>query len=747
MGSRQIGNYRVIEYVGSGGFGSVFKAEDVNSPGRIVAIKELHKKHTRSTVIKQRFFQEALAMARLDHPNLPRLYTFGEDNGCYYLVMEFVSGSPLNEELEDKGPFTPERAVPIVTQVLEAVGYAHKNGVIHRDLKPDNIILVRDKLVSEKDSILVKVLDFGIAKMVGGENLTMTGEGFGTPSYMSPERILGRSELDLRTDIYSVGIILYEMLTGAVPFQTSSTDPALFWAEMRRLHETEPIPPLTQYGVSPELEGIIRKATAKRIEDRYSTAEEMLVALRGGQATASLLLFTSPGSADVFVDKIQRGTSDQERGRLLVEGLTPGLHSVRVARAGYEPYKIDMVLEANRRTDLQVQLPARSTVAIPRFDDVQSDAGTSKISTGDDAKTAMLVLESLPAGSSVAFAGGQRIRAGEDGRATVALGPGTHEIEVTDPSGGSKRKTVTITDQELGSFKTVAMDPAPRPTTAAPEYAPTNASVYAPPEPVQKRARAAAPIASPAAAVVVKRSTGKLVAALISVGIFAALAVAAIIVIRGPGKAPQQQAAVDANAAALVPTPSQTPEPQPSADQSAGPASPAPTPNTNKNAVASKDEQKKQNTQVALKPIEEETPKPSRNPHETSQLSVPATPTPTPVVTRPIDEADTEGGTCLIVIVTGPAGNAVPGARVAVTDEPSVYQGMTGPNGRWRRCGLTPGHRVMVRVFKGGNMIGAKQDVLTAGRNFIGVQIQQTADPYSESSRPGRKPGLWQRQP
>jgi serine/threonine protein kinase len=732
MGSRQIGNYRVIEYVGSGGFGSVFKAEDVNSPGRIVAIKELHKKHTRSTVIKQRFFQEALAMARLDHPNLPRLYTFGEDNGCYYLVMEFVSGSPLNEELEDKGPFTSDRAVPIITQVLDAVGYAHKNGVIHRDLKPDNIILVR-----EKDSIVVKVLDFGIAKMVGGENLTMTGEGFGTPSYMSPERILGRSELDLRTDIYSVGIILYEMLTGAVPFQTSSTDPALFWAEMRRLHETEPIPPLTQYGVSAELEAIIRKAAAKRIEDRYSTAEEMLVALRGGQATASLLLFTSPGSADVFVDNIQRGTSDEERGRLLVEGLIPGLHNVRVARTGYEPYKIDMVLEANRRTDLQVQLPARSTVAIPRFDDAQPDASTSKISTGNDAKTAMLVLESLAAGSSVAFAGGQRVLAGEDGRATVPLGLGTHELEVTDPSGGSKRKTVTITDQELGSFKTVAIDPAPGQTGAAP---------YAQPEPVQKGKWTAAPV-TPPAAMAVKRSTGKVIAAVISVGIFAALAVAAIIVIRGPGKARQQQAAIDAKAAALAPTPSQTPEPQPSAGLSAGAASPAPTPNTNKNAAAPKDEQKKENPQAALKPIEEGTPKPGRNPHEASPLLVRPTPTPTPVLTRPIDEADTEGGTCLIVIVTGPAGNAVPGARVAVTDEPSLYQGMTGPNGRWRRCGLTPGHRVMVRVFKGGNMIGAKQDVLTAGRNFIGVQIQATADPYSESSRPGRKPGLWQRQP
>jgi serine/threonine protein kinase len=100
MSSRRIGNYQITDYIGSGGFGSVFKAEDVNTPGRVVAIKELHKKHTRNQVIKQRFFQEAVAMARLDHPNLPRLYTFGEDNGSYYLVMEFIDGVPMDKWLK-----------------------------------------------------------------------------------------------------------------------------------------------------------------------------------------------------------------------------------------------------------------------------------------------------------------------------------------------------------------------------------------------------------------------------------------------------------------------------------------------------------------------------------------------------------------------------------------------------------------------------------------------------------------------
>src|SRR5262249_57620227 len=115
MGSRQIGNYRVIEYVGSGGFGSVFKAEDISSPGRVVAIKELHKKHTRSTVIKQRFFQEALAMARLDHPNLPRLYTFGEDNGSVLLSMWFLYGPPFREETTSKNPTPPHPPLPPTT--------------------------------------------------------------------------------------------------------------------------------------------------------------------------------------------------------------------------------------------------------------------------------------------------------------------------------------------------------------------------------------------------------------------------------------------------------------------------------------------------------------------------------------------------------------------------------------------------------------------------------------------------------
>src|SRR5262245_8067919 len=373
MSSRRIGNYQITDYIGSGGFGSVFKAEDINTPGRIVAIKELHKKHTRNQVIKQRFFQEAVAMARLDHPNLPRLFTFGEDNGSYYLVMEFISGGLLSEELNEKGTIDSGRALAVLTQVLDALGYAHRNGIIHRDLKPDNIMLLKDC-----PSPVIKVLDFGIARLVGGENLTLAGEGFGTPAYMAPERIIGSTGDDPRVDIYSAGIILFEMLTGKAPFESKSSDPAMYWAEMRDLHQRAPLPPLTPLGISAELERVVMRAAAKRAENRYPSAEEMLTDLKSlGGATLStpasaadsarLLLTTAPAGAQVYVDEAHRGASDHERGKLLIDGLAPGVHGVRVVKDGYDEYRINVALEAGRQTDLQVALPARATVAIPRL--------------------------------------------------------------------------------------------------------------------------------------------------------------------------------------------------------------------------------------------------------------------------------------------------------------------------------------------------------------------------------------------
>src|SRR5262249_22198955 len=206
--------------------------------------------------------------------------------------------------------------------------------------------------------------------------------------------------------------IFFQILTGRVPFESTSTDPALYWTEMRKLHSTEPIPPLSSFQVPQEVENIVRKAAAKLPDERNATADEMLAALRGEAMAAGLLLTTMPAAAEVYVDNILRGTSDETRGKILVEGLTAGLHNVRVSKPGYNLYKLDVWLEAGRQAELQVQLPARATVAIPKpgfapgQDAGSSDAldlSTAKIQSGDDVKTAVLTIESLPAGTTLSL--------------------------------------------------------------------------------------------------------------------------------------------------------------------------------------------------------------------------------------------------------------------------------------------------------------------------------------------------------
>lgn len=727
MGTRQIGNYRVIEYVGSGGFGSVFKAEDCTSPGRIVAIKELHRKHTRSAVMKQRFFQEALAMARLDHPNLPRLYTFGEDNGSYYLVMEFVSGIPLSDEIEQTGAIQAERATQIIIQVVEAVGYAHRNGIIHRDLKPDNIILTKNR-----DELNVKVLDFGIAKMIGGENLTLTGEGFGTPSYMSPERIAGSSESDRRTDIYSLGIILFQMLTGRVPFESTSTDPAIYWTEMRRMHSTEPLPPLSDFGVPQELENIVRKAAAKLPEERYGTPDEMLAALLGGEVSAGLLLTTMPASAEVYVDNILRGTSDGTRGKILIEGLTAGLHNVKVSKAGYNSYKLDVSLETGRVAELQVQLPARATVAIPRNEVTSgSDLSTSKIQSGDDVKTAVLMPESVPAGSSVSAGTGQVVQANEEGSATMVLGPGTEQIDVSSPARETQKQFVAASSGEIGSQKTVKIS-----------------------SPFETQSRASGgphPVAgSPGAT---KPRLSRAAAAVVATLILAGLAVASFVVLRGPGRAKGQGPATSgvgsADLAAGPTGSSQTAAPGSGrADQDAGGQGKDLTGAANKNADAL-EQAKKDIARLEKKLADEE--------KSTSQKKD-AAPAPGPAPVAPPEppasqsNAPQPGMSCVMVQVSGPGAQAMAGYRVECVEQgdnggspmQAVHQGVTGQMGRWRQCGIRIGHRIVVRVTgPGGVSAGVKQQTVTDARTFVDFQVG--AEPDTAPSRPGRKPRFWQK--
>jgi serine/threonine-protein kinase len=260
--------------------GSVYQA-DQPEMNRTVAIKILHPKLAGRKDLTSRFRREARAMSQLTHPNTARVFMYGEleEDGSLYIVMEYLEGRNLNQTVRKEGPMSMERAIPILVQVCDALQEAHQMGIVHRDLKPENIFLCRQAGMVD----FPKVLDFGLAKVTerqmkpGSMILTQEGMVFGTPEFMSPEQAQGRT-LDARSDVYSLAVILYEAVTGKLPFSAKTA------MEYIQKHVTEPIIPLNQRVAgrtfAPELEKILEKALAKNPGDRFQTAVEFATALR-----------------------------------------------------------------------------------------------------------------------------------------------------------------------------------------------------------------------------------------------------------------------------------------------------------------------------------------------------------------------------------------------------------------------------------------------------------------------------------
>ena len=274
-----IGNYLVTQKLGEGGMGSVYLAEHP-SIGKKVALKVLHSEFSTNQEVAARFFHEAKAVNDIGHPNIVDIVDFGIIQAgtgreqLVYFIMEYLAGLTLSQLIRAEAPLPPERALTIALQVADALAASHKCGIVHRDLKPDNIILMQRG--RERD--FVKLLDFGIAKLTGGSAMgshrTRTGIVMGTPAYMSPEQCEGRDSVDQRTDIYALGIVMYEMLTGRVPFVGSG------YGEILVQHLTQPPVPLSQYRMlPPHVEVVVLKALEKRADMRYPTMEEFMRAM------------------------------------------------------------------------------------------------------------------------------------------------------------------------------------------------------------------------------------------------------------------------------------------------------------------------------------------------------------------------------------------------------------------------------------------------------------------------------------
>ncbi|PYQ62504.1 MAG: hypothetical protein DMF53_12810, partial [Acidobacteria bacterium] len=261
-----VGPYEILEILGGGGMGVVYKARDTRL-ARIVALKFLPPELTRDREAKLRFEQEARAASSLDHPNLCTILEMGEaSDGRLYIAMPCYDGETLRRRLE-RGPLPVEEAVDVALQIARGLAKAHRNGIIHRDVKPANLIITSDGVV--------KILDFGLAKLAGSAAISRSGSSAGTPAYMAPEQARG-DEVDPRADLWSLGVVLYEMLTGRRPFRGEREQAVIYsilHENAQPLRELRPEAP-------PELARIVERLMAKAPEDRYSTVDEAIADLR-----------------------------------------------------------------------------------------------------------------------------------------------------------------------------------------------------------------------------------------------------------------------------------------------------------------------------------------------------------------------------------------------------------------------------------------------------------------------------------
>jgi serine/threonine protein kinase len=331
---QSIGNYDVIEKIAEGGMGTIYKGRNRDS-GQIVALKVVPSTMAKNPVLLKRFEQEFRAAQLLDHPNIVRALEYDGSGSSPFLVMEFVDGESLGQRIERAGPIPEPEAIRIMAQVAQALHRAHKQGLIHRDIKPDNIMVTTDGQV--------KVADLGLVKEIEADlNLTRTGRGLGTPHFMAPEQFRNAKNADARCDIYSMGATLYMMVTGELPFK--SCGPLEAW--MKKIHNEITPPRKLNPQITERTDWAIRRAMHATPDERPATCREFIEDLTGKsarkppeEAAASQDIWYLVYRDDQGQTHTVKGTTEGIR-RSLREGLLGDASNIRASRAKAGPFEL-----------------------------------------------------------------------------------------------------------------------------------------------------------------------------------------------------------------------------------------------------------------------------------------------------------------------------------------------------------------------------------------------------------------------